>query len=639
VPSVSDPILLFLAVDALALLVLGIWAAFLPPATSRFLVTLTSGFGLVLSLPPLFLRAPAMVAAVPIGPPGLSLYVALDPLSAFFLAIVFLAGTAIAVFQATAIQSPGNAPVRITAFALAGTALTLLAADGVILAIGVAVTCGAIWLRRRNGRPPLALLSPLLLLTAVCLLAPPGLAPRFDAIRAAPIDPNHTTAAAALAIAAAGCLAWGRWSDERCWFRDALTAGVLIPSSSYLLLRLVVDRAGGATQTGCGFVLMLGGAAVAVVQAWCAASHPDIDGSVGGLLRRQAGLATAGVGLALIARAADLPGAASFALAATLLSAAGASVAGVLTTLAAQAMAASVGTVRLSRLGGLVHAMPVSSGALATGLLGLSALPPGLGFAGLWLLFEAIMGAPRTGGLPFQLPLALTGAAVAISAALATAASVRLVGIAVLGRPRTPLAAGAQEVKAPFRVILMVLAAGSLLAGILPGPVLWLLADPAIHALAGTPPGVSVGMALLSPAAASPDYPALPVAALLALGTGAARLLQRWSRKESKAAGFWAGGMKPPAGLPFGDPAAQSAGEGFLPALPDFPLPCHFPLPPDFRPLPDLPLPPDLRGDPRLRRAPRIPTLRSPCPPSATVALWLVLAAFGGLLLSLAVIG
>jgi hypothetical protein len=68
--------------------------------------------------------------------------------------------------------------------------------------------------------------------------------------------------------------------------------------------------------------------------------------------------------------------------------------------------------------------------------------------------------------------------------------------------------------------------------------------------------------------------------------------------------------MQPPIGLPFGEPSAQSAGAGFLPALPDVPLPA----------LPRTPLPRAIR------------------PPSAAVGLWLVLAGFGGLLLGLALL-
>ncbi len=97
----SDPILLFLTVDAIALLLLGAIAHVLPAACA-FVATILCGLGTLLCLPPLLMRAGASSLTIPVGPPGLSLHLALDPLSAFFLVIALLAGTAIAAFQATA---------------------------------------------------------------------------------------------------------------------------------------------------------------------------------------------------------------------------------------------------------------------------------------------------------------------------------------------------------------------------------------------------------------------------------------------------------------------------------------------------------------------------------------------------------
>lgn len=609
VSPVSDPILLFLAMDAVALILLGGFGTAVRPGVRSLLAIISSGLGVLVCLPPLLTGAPAAALELTVGPPGLSLHFALDPLSMFFLVVVLLAGTAIAAFSRNPVTPTQGAQMRTTALCLAGTVLALLAADGVTLAIGLAIACGAIRLPGTSPYRQVVLLVPLLLLAAVCLLAPAGFAPRFDAIRAAPVDPGRATAAAALTAGAFAGLIW-RPLDGRCWARNALTAGVMIPFGCYLLLRMIADLAGAASQTECGFVLLLGGGGTAIVEAWLAAQHPDIDGSVLCLLRRQAGLAVAGIGLALVARAADLPAAASFALAASLLSAVAAGIAGLLTSLAANAMGASAGTWRLSRLGGLVHPMPASSVGLAAGLLGLSALPPGLGFASLWLLFQSILSAPRTGGLVFQLPLALIGAAVALSAALAAAACLRLLGTAALGRPRTPQGAGAREGKSAARGVLLALAGLSLVAGVLPGPIIWMLAEPAIRALSGTPPGARVGLSLLLPSISSPGYLALPVFALLALATAIVLQAPRWSRKDAKTAGPWADGMEPPFGLPFGDPAAQSAGDGFVPSLPALPEP----------------------------RAAWPTGWTMPPPLPSTAGLWIVLAGFGVLLLLLAVI-
>ncbi|HET6306332.1 MAG TPA: hypothetical protein VFG12_04055, partial [Rhodopila sp.] len=218
-----------------------------------------------------------------------------------------------------------------------------------------------------------------------------------------------------------------------------------------------------------------------------------------------------------------------------------------------------------------------------------------------------ILAAPRTGGLLLQLPLGLAGAAIAFSSGWAGVAAVRLVGIAVLGRPRTPRGAGAQDGPASSRMLLLGLAALSVLLGLLPETILWLLADPAIRGLTGDHSGVAWGVS----AAAAPGYLAFPVLALLALATLGTIAATRWRPKAAKVTGAWTSGMAPPAGLPFGEPAAQSAGAGFLPSWPRFPLP-------------------------RLHLPPSLPHLR---PPSAAFGLWLLLAAFAAALLALGVVG
>ena len=146
--------------------------------------------------------------------------------------------------------------------------------------------------------------------------------------------------------------------------------------------------------------------------------------------------------------------------------------------------------------------------------------------------------------------------------------------------------------------------------GIFPSLALWALADPAIHALTGAPPNIGPALALLRSSASSPGYLALPVLALLALATGAVILWQRRINRPGKPGSPWMDGMQPPVGLPFGEPAAQSVGDGFLPALPAIALPTI-----------------------------RTPALPNPRPPSPATALWLLLATSGLFLLLTAMFG
>ncbi len=579
--------LLFLVLASVAMLTLGVLAGRLP-RTSPGVLAAVCGLGTLLCLPPLLMGPDATGLNLPLGPPGLSLHFALDSLSLAFVVMIFLAGTAIAALLATAPGVPQTDTIRTTPLCIGGTTLALLAADGIVLTLGLVTVCVSI--------RPRAVAAPIMILVAVCLLTPPGYAPRFDAIRTAPADLVHAGAALALAVASVATMLWRR-PDKSGPVTDMLTAGLLLPLGSYLLLRLTADLSATSIQPWYGFIPLLGGAAAAVAQGWTAAASPRIDNAANALVLRQAGLATASIGLLLIARADDLSAAASFALNATILTVIAGAIGGMLAVLAAHSIGANAGTFRLSRLGGLIQLMPGASVALSAALLTLSALPPGMGFVSLWLSFQSILSAPRTGGMLSQLPLALAAASLALTAALATAAAVRIAGIAVLGRPRSPRGAGAHETASRFRTVMVTLAAVSLLAGILPNPILWLLADPAAHALFG---------ATSRPASAG--YSVLAVVILVAVASAGAKLLPWQSRREAKRAGPWLDGFPPQRGLPFGEPSAQSAGLGFLPDL--------------ARP-----------ARPALIRIPAIPAL-----PKIS-GLWLLLAAFVTFLLAVGISG
>ncbi len=139
---------------------------------------------------------------------------------------------------------------------------------------------------------------------------------------------------------------------------SALAAGAVLPAGIAILIRLIDDLSGQTVQAWWGFILLAAGGGIAVLFAWRAAADAGIGDSVANLVRRQGGLMMTAAGLALIARAADLPQAQSLALEAAILLALGGGLAGTAATLAAEAISASAGTVRLSRLGGLIHTMP-----------------------------------------------------------------------------------------------------------------------------------------------------------------------------------------------------------------------------------------------------------------------------------------
>jgi NADH:ubiquinone oxidoreductase subunit 5 (subunit L)/multisubunit Na+/H+ antiporter MnhA subunit len=110
-------------------------------------------------------------------------------------------------------------------------------------------------------------------------------------------------------------------------------------------------------------------------------------------------------------------------------------------TASAQIQAAD-GTDNLDDLRGTVRRRPWSGTGLAIGSLTLAGLPPTAGFVSEWFLLESLMQQFRVPGLGDRLVLAITGAAVALTAGFAGVTFVRLVGLVVLGKPEPTGAPG-----------------------------------------------------------------------------------------------------------------------------------------------------------------------------------------------------
>jgi hydrogenase-4 component B len=116
----------------------------------------------------------------------------------------------------------------------------------------------------------------------------------------------------------------------------------------------------------------------------------------------------------------------------------------------------------LDGLRGCARPLPWSGTGLAIGSLVLAGLPPTAGFVSEWFLLEALMQQFRVPGLGDRLVLAITGAAVALTAGFAGVTFVRLIGLIVLGRP-AQRAAPARDYGPAGRVAIVVLAAGGLI--------------------------------------------------------------------------------------------------------------------------------------------------------------------------------
>jgi hypothetical protein len=343
---------------------------------------------------------------------------------------------------------------------------------------------------------------------------------------------------------------------------DAIVAGCLSPTIGVIILRLLLTPALDDRTAWYAVPVLLLGAAIAVRDAWCATRADDVGGVAARLIRQLGGWTLTALGLVLMARASDLPAMAALALGAVSLLLTGLALGGTLVALAIWAAHWAAGSPRLDRLGGLLHRMPASGSALLIGFWSLLALPPGLGFAGLWLLAHAVLAAPRTGVLPAW-GIALTLAALALAAALSLAAMLRLVGVAYLGRPRAPRGSAAEEVPGPARAVLFALTGLTVLVALLPGLIPGRVAGPALRLLnGGTAPEL---VSVLGLGAGRTGYVPLGLAVLVAVVAVPACWFRGPSGSDDHATRPWTGGFAPPPPwLPYGDPLTQLSPDTFI---------------------------------------------------------------------------
>jgi hydrogenase-4 component B len=453
---------------------------------------------------------------LPIGPAGAAMHLALDPLAASFLLVLFLL-----------IPCANSAPLP-----LAALALSVLADDGLSLAVGLLMLGGVTLLRPAT--------SAVVCLTVALALA--GSPADFATIRAAPPEGWHAAAVLLLVLVGAGIV-------------SRLSTTIAI----YLVLRVLFDLCGVGQPLWWGVTLLLAGAGIATIGSLRAALADTLHKvlSVGSL--HQFGMATIALGVALFARVVDLPSVASRALAAAWLAVVCHMLCRTLLLMCADAVESGAGTRRLDLMGGLLHRMPVTSGCCLVGLFTVAALPPGLGFAAFWLLFQSLIAAARISDFGIQLLVLVVAALTALSVGLMALATVRLFGVVFIGRPRTPRAAVAEEAPRPVRVVLIGVAALLGLFGLLPALVLL----PTIswtHVASGQWLALSTG-------AEATGYSPIAVVVLLALVAFAVlHVLRRPGERRREPA--WSGGFAaPPPWLPFGDPATQSGPASFAEPL------------------------------------------------------------------------
>jgi formate hydrogenlyase subunit 3/multisubunit Na+/H+ antiporter MnhD subunit len=541
--------------------------------------------GAIVDLGFLMSGAAPVALAVPLGLPGAGVVLTLDGLSGFFLLLPLLIGAAASTAALDRHAGDDATAPFLPAF-VACMALTLLAGDAVSLLIGfeaMSLASFALVLthhREASARAAgllylgMALLGGICLTPALALLAcsGPGVPDvGFAAMRAHP--PEGWRAIAVLALVLVGAGGKAGLAPLHVWLPPAHTAapapvsalmsGAMTKVALYVIARLLFDLCGPAQPAWWGVPLLAMGAAGAVLGGLRANLEADIKSVLACSTVENVGLIAVGLGVALAARASDLPALASLALAGALLHALAHGLFKALLFLCAGAAQHAAGTRLLDRLGGLIHGMPVTTLCVLAGAACLAALPPSSGFAGEWLLFQAILAAPRIGGIVLQTIVVVVAALMSLGAALAATAAVRLVGVAFLGRPRTPRTAASHEAGPAARAAMIALAGLSLAIGLFPGGILR-LAEPALRLAVGDGMADRAGPLRVAAQLDAPGYAAPGIAVLIGLAVALTYVVARGRGAGHRVGQAWDCGFgQTPPWLPFGDPATQYGGASF----------------------------------------------------------------------------
>jgi hydrogenase-4 component B len=398
---------------------------------------------------PVALRASGLLG------PGTAIPAA-DRLSGLFLVIAFGAAVPVSLALASWATRAGYTPRRglaaVCALALGSVAVVLIARDAFTLLFAWETLTLSFYLvagfeRQRSGRPASAFItlafgrvSGVCLLAGLLLLAARAGTATLPGLAQASTGALRITAEILLLtgfVVKVGLVPFQVWLPRGYAAAPgparAIMAGVAVNVGFYGLWR-TLELLGPPPAAVTGILLILAGM-TALLGIAHAAVQTGLQRVIAYSSVENSGLILAGFGVALVGAATRDAGLLAAGLLAATLQVIAHTVAKSLLFTSSAFVQAGDGSDNLDDLRGTVRSRPWSATGLAIGSLTLAGLPPTAGFVSEWFLLESLMQQFRVPGLGDRLVLAVTGAAVALTAGFAGVTFVRLIGLVVLGKP------------------------------------------------------------------------------------------------------------------------------------------------------------------------------------------------------------
>lgn len=244
---------------------------------------------------------------------------------------------------------------------------------------------------------------------------------------------------------------------------SAVMSGAMVKVGVYGLLRLLslLD----SPPLWWGWVLVAIGLLSGGTGALFALAQHDLKRLLAYSTVENVGIISIALGIGVIGLASGAPVIAVLGFAGALLHVANHALFKGLLFLGAGAVAHETGTRVIDRLGGLLRRMPATGAAFLIGAVAVCGLPPLNGFASEYLVYLGALRGGMARAVGESLPGLAAAAGLALIGGLAAAASAKAFGIAFLGEPRTAAARDAHDPTRAMRLAMGIFAGGCVAAG------------------------------------------------------------------------------------------------------------------------------------------------------------------------------
>ena len=274
---------------------------------------------------------------------------------------------------------------------------------------------------------------------------------------------------------------------------SALLSGVMIKTAIYALIRVYFDFLGGEFPWWWGFVILTIGAVSALLGVMYALMEHDLKSLLAFHSVENIGIILLGIGAGMIFQTYGLKEFAALGLLAGLYHTINHAMFKALLFLGAGSLLYATHTRNMEEYGGLLRRMPWTGFFFLIGAVSIVALPPTNGFVSEWLVFQSLFLSFHLPDLFLKLMLPIAAAVLALTGALALACFAKAFGISFLALPRSSHARHAAEVPLTMRIGMGALAGMCVVLGL--GP---MLVVPLLDRVAAPLTGVSISGKVLA---------------------------------------------------------------------------------------------------------------------------------------------